>query len=76
MKKETFSTSRHTFQIGLPMGSLVSVDLKLVDRNRSVTIAHISTWIKLRKVLSWENFLLTRSSFNKSTFSGRAFVNK
>ena len=76
MKKKTFSTSRHTFQRGLPMGSLVSVDLKLVHRNRSVTIAHISTWIKLRKVLSWENFLLTRSSFNKSTFSGRAFVNK
>ena len=76
MKKKTFSTSRYTFQKGLPMGNLVSVDLKLVHRNRSVIIAHISTWIKLRKVLSWENFLWTGSSFNKSIFSGRAFVNK
>ena len=76
MKKKTFSTSRHTFERGLPMGSLASVDLKLVDRIRSVIIAYISTWIKLRKVLSWENFLLTRSSFNKLIFPGRAFVNK
>lgn len=76
MKKKTLSTSSHTFQRGLPMGSLVSVDLKLVHRNRSVIIAHISTWIKLRKVLSWEKFLLTRSSVNKLIFSGRVFVNK
>ena len=43
------------------MRNLVSVDLKLVHSNRSVIIAHISTWIELIKVLSWGNFLLTRS---------------
>ena len=61
MKRKTFSTNRHTSPKGYPMRNLVSVDLKLVHSNRSVIIAHISTWIKLIKVLSWGNFLLTRS---------------
>lgn len=61
MKRKTLSTNRHTSPKGYPMRNLVSVDLKLVHSNRSVIIAHTSTWIKSIKVLSWGNFLLTRS---------------
>ena len=70
MKEKTFSTSRHTFQKGLPMGSLVSVDLKLVHRNRSVIIAHISTWIKLRKVLNWKTSCGQEAHLRNQYFQG------
>lgn len=66
MKRKTFSTNRHTSPKGYPIRNLVSVDLKLVHSNRGVIIAYISTWIKLIKVLSWGNFLLTRSCWDQS----------
>lgn len=64
-KRRTLSTSRHTFRRGLPKGNLVSVDLRLIHRNKSAVIAHTSKGLKLRKVLSWKNLLLSRSLFSE-----------